>query len=347
MKALVKSHPVPEEVEWTDWPEPVCGDNDILIKVEAAGICGTDMSVFDWAERTVQEHNVRLPIVMGHEFSGLVTQVGKNVKKDINVGDLVTANIILYCGICRFCREGQTNVCDNRPTLGIQVPGVFAEMVAVRAENVYKVENGVPPSVAALSEPLCVAIHATERVMPKPGDVVAVVGSGSIGLLMVLVLKEMGVETIFLTGIAGDENRLALGRELGAVTINVSEQEPLEMILASTGGHGCDIAFETAGHPKAVLQALSLVRKQGKVGLIGMPHDLTSISTTALCIRENEMIGIRAYTPATWQKCVKLLPKLEKQLSRLITHSLPMSEAKQGFALMKKREAIKVILVPK
>ena len=345
MKALVKREPLPEKLEWTDWEEPNCGDKEILVAVKAAGICGTDLSIFDWAETTVREHKVPFPIIMGHEFAGNVIKVGSKVKKDIKLGDLVTANNILNCGKCRYCLEGATNVCDNRPTFGIQIPGFFTEKVAIREENIYKVDANVTPEIACLCEPLCVALHAAEKIPPHSDDIIAVLGSGSIGLLLVLVLKEVfGVKKVFLTGTAGDNNRLAIGEELGAEIINVSKEDAQKIIFSATNNQGCDIVFETAGHPQAVLQAIELTRKLGKVGLVGMPHDSTPISTTKLCIKEMEIVAIRAHTPKTWESCIRLLPQLSNNLEKIITHRLPMHQAAEGFRLVKNKEAVKVIL---
>jgi threonine dehydrogenase-like Zn-dependent dehydrogenase len=199
MKAFVKVRPEPGGVEYLDWDVPSIGGGDVLIQVKAAGLCGTDMHLYEWPESIVREYKPKLPVVMGHEFSGVVAEVGSKVK-NVKAGDRVTVNPLLYCEQCYFCKDGKQNICDNRPLLGLGVDGAFAESMAVRSSNVYRLDDAVPFDVGALSELTCVGLHAIGRVRLTGGDTVAVVGAGPLGFIMAVLAKHSGALRVFVTG---------------------------------------------------------------------------------------------------------------------------------------------------
>jgi len=174
--------------------------------------------------------------------------------------------------------------------------------------------------------------------------VVVIVGAGPIGLLLMLMVQTVGASRVVVTGLGIDQSRLKVANRLGAEIINIEVEKPEKKILEITQGLGADVVFETAGHPSAVLQSLRLVRKGGRVGLVGLPHASTQINTASLAFKEIDLIGIRAYTPLTWKKNQKILPKIN--LTQIITHSLPLREVAQGINLVKERKGIKVLLVP-
>ena len=174
MKAFVKVRPESGGAEYSDFDVPRIGAEDVLIEVKAAGICGTDIHLYDWADNIVREYKPKLPLVMGHEFAGVITDLGPGVN-GLEKGDKVTAFPILYCGQCRYCRNGEPNICNDRPLLGLGANGAFAQFVAVRAKNVYKLDDQVPFEIGALSEITCVGLHAIDRIRMGFGDTVAVV----------------------------------------------------------------------------------------------------------------------------------------------------------------------------
>lgn len=345
MKAFVKVRPEIGGVEYLDWDMPEVKPDEVLIKVEAAGLCGTDIHLYDWADNIVKEYKPGLPLVMGHEFAGSVAETGAQVDH-LNNGDRVTVFPVLYCGNCYFCRNGLQNICDNRPLLGLGKHGAFAEFVSVPARNVYKLDEKVPFELGSLSELACVALHAVDRIRLTSGDTVAVVGSGPLGLMMAIFAKHSGATQLFVTGLAADKERLEVAAKIGATPIEVESMDPRELILDQTDGRGADVVFETAGASAGVIQSLSLVRKGGRISILGQGHDSTSIPTAMLSFREIELVGTRAYTAKHWQKVSRSLLAVEKELEQIITHRFPLAQAEEGIKLMKAQKALKVILRP-
>ena len=345
MKAVVKTEPGPGHLAYTTVPDPTPAPDEVVIGVRATGICGTDISFYDWAEDTVREYRPQLPVVMGHEFAGEVAAVGRAVQ-NFRPGDRVTANPILYCRACPYCRAGRTNVCLDRPILGLGRPGCFAEYVAVREENVFPLPAGVPYDIAAMSEVLCVGLHAVERAAPEPGDVVAIIGPGPLGMILLVAARAAGASPIAMIGLAADAERLRLAEELGAVPINAEAQDPAAALRDLTGGLGPDIVFEAAGHPAAVPDAIRLVRRGGRVGVLGLGHVPSTFNTAELVYKEVELIGSRAYTPATWRRLPSMLAAQRSLLAHLATHRLPFERAAEGIELMKARKGLKILFTP-
>lgn len=345
MKALVKTKMEPGGVEYLDWRIPQVGPGEILIQVKAVGICGTDLHIYDWAENIVQEYKPKLPLVMGHEFAGIVVEVGPQMK-NLKVGDRVTAMPVLYCGECYFCRAGRQNICDHRPLLGLGVDGAFAQYIAMRSTNVYKLDAQLSFEMGALSELTCVGLHALEKARLTSGETVAVVGPGPLGFMMAVLAKHSGAGRIFITGLEADRARLEIARQIGATPIYVEKEDPRISILDHTGGLGADVVFETAGSSSGVIQSLNLVRKGGRVGIMGQGHELTEIPTAMLSFREIELIGTRAYTPQNWEKVFYTLMNGQEDLKKMITHRFPLSLAEEGMKKMKNQEGLKFMVFP-
>ncbi len=345
MKAFLKVKPEPGAVEYLDFDVPEVREEEVLIQVMAAGICGTDVHLYDWVEDKIRDSKPILPVVMGHEFAGIIAEVGSHVK-DLKVGDRVTISPILYCGKCHFCKNGQQNTCDNRATLGSRAHGGFAEFVSVPSTNVFKIEDEVPFDLGALSELTCVGLHAIERVRLTHGDSVAIVGAGPVGLMMAILSKHSGASSVFITGLEVDFERLELARQIGAIPIRADCVDPRNKILEYTDRLGADVVFETAGSPAGVIQSLSIVRKAGRIGILGQGPGSTEILTATLSFREIELIGTRAHTPKHWQKVARTVLNAADDLKRMITHRFPLSMAEEGIRKMKKREGMKVILLP-
>jgi len=345
MKAVVKTQPGPGNLAYTDFKDPDVRPGQVVIEVRSAGLCGTDLSLFAWAEATVRQYRPEPPLVMGHEFSGIVAEVGTGVT-GLRVGDRVTANPIMYCGKCYYCQSGRHSICDDRPILGLGLNGCFSRFVAVRRENVYPVPAGVSFEVAAMSEVLCVALHTLDRIPVAPGDTVAVVGAGPLGFLILLAARAAGASRLVMTGLRADRDRLKVATELGAQTLVVDEVDPTQAVRDLTRGLGADVVFECAGHPSAVPQALSLVRKGGRVGVLGLGHADSAFNTAMLSYREIDLVGVRAYEPSTWHRSYDVLASRQFPLERLVTHRLPLEEAAHGIELMQSRQGLKIMLTP-
>ncbi len=265
MNAFMKVQPQPGGVIFQPWDIPDIGPGDVLIQVKAAGLCGTDLHVYDWPENIVREYKPKLPLIMGHEFAGTVIQAGPQVK-NIKPGDRVTAMPVLYCGHCYFCRAGEENICDNRPLLGLGTQGAFAQYISIRSPNVYPLDEQVSFEMGAMSELACVGLHALERARVTGGDTVAVVGVGPLGLMMTIMAKHFGGTRVFATGLEADRGRLEIAGKIWAIPILVDREDPKQRILDLTGGLGADVVFETAGTGAGVAQCLNIVRKGGRIG---------------------------------------------------------------------------------
>jgi len=345
MGAFMKVKPEPGGVIFQEWSIPQIGPEDVLIKVKAAGLCGTDIHIYDWSENIIREYQPKLPLIMGHEFAGIVIEVGSYVK-ELKVGDRVTAMPILYCGKCYFCKDGKQNICNHRPLLGLGTHGAFAEYVVVRSTNVFQLNDYISFELGALSELVCVGLHAIDKVKLIGGDIVAIVGAGPLGVMMTILAKHFGASHVFTTGLEVDHGRLEIVKKIGAIPINIDREDPKSSIFEMTNGIGVDVVFETAGTSGGVKQCLEVVRKGGKIGILGQGHEVTEVQTATLSFREVELIGIRAYTPKNWQKVSSALIKAGRDLNEMITHRLPLYRAEDGIQYMKSREGLKIILFP-
>lgn len=343
MRALAKLEPRPGAVGIIDAPEPLPAEMEVVIKVLAAGICGTDLSILEWSEEIVDIYKPPLPLIMGHEFVGIVQDTGGRTRA-FRDGTMVTANPMYFCGKCVYCQEGRHSICDNRPMLGLELPGAFAEYVKVRAPNVVEIPAGVPTEVAALSEPLSVAVHSTEQVPPKGYAVV--VGCGGIGLATVVVLKTIGLDGCIVMGLATDMERLEIAKELGAEIVIVDKQDPVEFVREATQGRNADVVYETSGSYNAVQLALEVARKGGKIALVGLPHQRVDLPISKIATMEKELIGVRAYCATTWKKSTRLLSSCANDLRKIVTHTLPLKDGRTAFEIAARREGIKVLLIP-
>jgi len=345
VKAVVKTAPGPGNLAYMDFPDPEVRPGEVVIEVKATGICGTDMSLYAWAESMVREYRPEPPLVMGHELAGVVAAVGAGVG-GVRVGDRVTANPSMYCGRCYYCRAGRPSICDDRPMLGVRLHGCFARFVAVRRENVFPLPSEVPFETAAMTEVLCVSLHALERVPVAPGDTVAVVGPGPMGCLMLLGARAAGASRLVMVGLGGDRDRLHLAASLGAFTLVGDEGNPGAAVRELTRGLGADVVFECAGHPGGIVQALALVRKGGRIGVLGQGYAESAFNTAILSYREVDLIGIRSYDPRVWHRSHDVLASGQIPLERLVTHRLPLEEAARGIELMKARAGLKILFTP-
>jgi L-iditol 2-dehydrogenase len=261
MKALFKAAPEPGALELREIDRPSPRADEVVIDVAGASICGSDLHIAQWhpmAQWTVT------PVIMGHEFGGVIREVGSEVD-DFKVGEAVFVESVIWCGHCPRCREGKTHVCDNRRLFGLHVPGGLAQAVAAPKRLLHRLPAGLQPKHAALAEPATVALHAVLLQPPKPGDLVLVTGPGPIGLLSGLVAKAFGAH-VLISGTPSDAaRRLPAARDLGLEPLDPSR--PLRESIASE----VDLVLESSGAGAAIDDALRVVKRGGGVTLIGMP----------------------------------------------------------------------------
>lgn len=343
MKALLlKDY---RQLEIADMPTPEIGDDDVLVRVRACGICGSDVHGYDGGSgRRIP------PLVMGHEASGVVAALGKNVR-GLTEGDRVTFDSTVYCGKCWFCRRGEMNLCDNRNVLGVSCGeyrrhGAFAEYVAVPQHIVYPLPDNLPFEEAALIESVSIAFHAVGRTPLSLGDTAVVVGTGMIGLLVVQTLRSVGCGRIIAVDI--DDYKLQRAREFGADDgFNSSAVDVPAAVADLTDGRGADVAFEVVGATASLHTAVSAVRKGGAVTLIGNLTPKVELPVQSVVTRELTLYG-SCSSQGDYPACIRLMSRGDIKVRPLISALAPLDEGPAWFDRLYSHEPglMKVILQP-
>lgn len=344
MKALVKKAKGKGQIELLDYPIPQVKEGYVLLRIEVAGICGSDLKIYN------DEHPYFPPVILGHEFSGEVVGVGPGVQ-GWKKGDRVVSEVHgLICGHCRFCLSGEKHVCPSKRALGWGIDGGFAEYVSIPSWLLHRMPDGLSFEEAALMEPLAIAVHGIlERAKVEPEDFVVVLGCGPIGLLALQVAKAEGASQVFITGVNSDEKlRLKLAKALGADrTINVQKEDPVELVKEATGGTGADLVIELSGSPAAIRQGLGMVRTHGRFLAIGIPVEQeVGIPWKEIIFKAPSLIFHFSSCYSSWERGLSLLGHKKVNVKSLISKVLPMKDWEEGFSLAKSGEAIKVLLKP-
>jgi len=353
MKAIVKRRPEPG-AEITTVDEPRIHENEVLVKMKAASICGTDVHIWEWNE-WARSRVKKIPLIFGHEFAGEVVKVGKdvtNVQKD----DMVSAETHIVDSSCYQCKTDRMHVCQNMQILGVDRDGVFAEYVVLPERNAWKNDPNLDPAIASIQEPLG---NAVQSVLPKDhieditGKNVAVLGCGPIGLMAIAILKTMGAARIFATAGGLNKTRMELAEKMGAdLVISAKEGKNLiKIIRDATNGNGVDVALEMSGAPSAVRQAFEMLTPGGRVSLLGLldkPMELDL--NNALIFKAATVYGISGRRMfQTWYQVRGLLsnPRFREKIASIITHRMPIRDIARGIDLIQTKQAGKVVLEPK
>ncbi|WP_274366090.1 L-threonine 3-dehydrogenase [Paenibacillus thermotolerans] len=339
MKALMKTHRGPGAM-FADVAVPTIQPDEVLVRVKAASICGTDLHIYDWDEWA--QRTVHTPIVFGHEFAGVVECVGEDVKH-VKAGDHVSAEGHMVCGVCRACRTGNAHVCPNTRSFGITANGCFAEFAVVKASNVIKNDPSVPHEIACLQDPLGNAVH-TVLSGPVVGRTVAVVGVGAIGLMAVAVARACGAGTIIAVDV--NEYRLEMAKRFGADVCVNSAQTPMEeAIREATDGLGAEAVLEMSGHPDAIRGAFASAANAGRVAMLGIPtKDIPVDFAKDIIFKGLTVHGItgrRMYE--TWEQMKGLLGSGRVDLSQLVTHRFRLERFEEAFELVRSGRCGKVV----
>ncbi len=338
MKALVKSKA--ERGIWLediDAPEP--GHNDVLIKVGRTAICGTDIHIYQWnawASKTIP-----VPLAVGHEFSGEVVECGSEVN-GFNVGDRVSAEGHITCGICRNCRAGRRHLCINTVGVGVDRPGAFAEYISVPAFNVFKLPDVITDDMAAILDPLGNATH-TALSFDLVGEDVLITGAGPIGIMAVAIARYAGARHIVITDV--NDYRLSLAKNMDAtVALNVTDGS-LDNTMAELGmEEGFDVGMEMSGNPSAFRDMLRTLHHGGRVALLGIPPGEIAIDWNHVIFKGLILKGIYGREMfETWYKMASMLQS-GLDISPVITHHFDVADYEQAFLLMESGQSGKVIL---
>ena len=334
MKAAILHGPRDLRVE--TFRAPSIGAGEALVRVTVAGLCGTDYSIFSG------DRVVAYPRVMGHEFVGRVETVGPGVS-NVAVGDRVAIEPNYSCGACPLCHEGNRNLCLARTAVGIDVDGCFAELARVPARCCWRAPDGVADEDLMITEPLAVVVRAVARGAVGPGDTAAVVGSGTLGLLALQVLRSRGVRVLV---VGRSDRRFALARELGADATHALADGPLdEAGRRFSGREGVDCVVETAGTADAVTEALNLVRPGGRVVLTGLPHEPTPVAFFSVVRREVTITGSMIYQDE-FGEAMRLVAAGHVRTRPLITHRFTLDQIDRAFDVHRDPASIKVAVVP-
>ena len=321
--------------------KPRINSDEILVKVVYSGICGSDLHLYRGALRD----RVKYPAILGHELSGVVAEVGERVTW-LREGDKVVVNPVLSCGSCVACMAGRYNVCLNFKIMGVDMPGAFAEYVKANGVKAYRVPEGVSLREAALTEPFSVAMHACRRVGIEPGDVVAIIGQGPIGLCVTQVAKHYGAFSIIALDVL--DERLETAKKLGAdEIINPVKIDPVKVAKRLTSGVGVDKVIEASGSPDALNMAVRMVKPGGRIVVLGLCFREVKIDTSLMVFKEVECIGSRVYLDE-FSRTLRLFSKGYLKAEPLITHELPLRDGVRAFKMLDERRgnAIKVLLKP-
>lgn len=342
MKALVKHHAGPgarlEEV-----PVPQLRRGEVLVKIIAAAICGTDVHIYNWDAWAAGR--IKPPLVFGHELCGEIVELGPGVD-DIAIGTRVSAEGHFVCGKCFFCRTGQGHICQDVEIIGVDTTGCFAQYVRIPRTNIWVLDEDVSDEVAAIHDPFGNAVHSV--LMDEiAGNTVLITGCGPVGLASIAIAKLAGASRIFATDV--QPYRLDLAKKMGAdKTIDVSKTAMVDTVLGETGGLGVDVLLEMAGHPSAINDGLRVLRKGGWVSLLGITQDkkVAIDLNDGIIFKGARIYGIngrRMYD--TWYKMQALL-RAGLDLTPMITHRFKFEQFEQAFALASSGKSGKIILYP-
>ncbi len=337
MKALVKTAAAPggslEEV-----PVPTAGASDLLIRIEKVAICGTDVHIYDWnpwAQRTI-----RPPQIYGHEFVGHVAQVGEGAK-GFSVGERVSGEGHIVCGVCRSCRAGRRHLCTDAIGVGVNRDGCFAEYLSLPATNAWHVADSIPSRVAAIFDPFGNATHATLS-FDLVGEDVLITGAGPIGIMSAAIAKHVGARNVVVTDV--NDYRLDLALRMGATrAVNVL-RDTIPSVMKDLGMVGFDIGLEMSGNAEAFESMLESMHNGGRIALLGIAPDPARIDWDQVVFRGLTIKGI--YGREIWETWYKMQTMLESGLdiASVITHELPFEDYEAGFAAMSSGQSGKVVL---
>jgi threonine 3-dehydrogenase len=342
MLAVVKPEAAPG-AEVREVPVPAFGPTEVLVRVKVASICGTDLHIYNW-DRWAQ-NRIKPPLIPGHEFCGEVVAFGKEVTS-VKEGDFVSAEMHVACGKCLQCRTGEAHICQNVKIIGVDANGAFAEYVVIPESNIWKLDSRIPLEYASILDPLGNAVH-TVLAGEIAAKSVAVTGCGPIGLFSIAVAKAVGATSVL--AIEVNEHRAKIARAMQAdFVLNPAKEDVTGMVMEKTGGLGVDVVLEMAGHPDSIRTAFDIVRRGGRISLLGLTSKPISLNFSEDIIFKGITIqginGRRMYQ--TWYQMTALLKSGKLNLHPVITDRIPMTDFGKAMERLKTGEASKILVYP-
>ena len=349
MKAIFKEKPGPGGVlKETDVPKP--GADDVLMKIEATSICGTDVHIWDWNEWA--QKRIKPPMIFGHEAAGKIVELGANVEAagKLKIGDNISVETHVYDDTCFQCKQGNRHICENMKIFGVDMNGVFAEYAVVPHQNAWVNDSALPPAVACIQEPFGNAVHTVFEGGAPSGDSAVVLGCGPIGLFAVGILKAIGATQIF--AVEPTPFRARIAEKMGATRVfNPLKDDYVKEILAATGGKGVGAVLEMSGNGGALQNGFKVLRPGGKMDILGVfSKDVALDVTNGIVFKYARVYGINGRRIwDTWEKTRDLLAggsKAKVDVRPVLTHEFALKDFEKGFAAIAAGEAAKVILKP-
>jgi L-iditol 2-dehydrogenase len=326
LKAIMKVKPR-SGVEVMEITIPSIKPDEVLIKVKSAAICGSDLGIYNF---TPAYSKMKLPVVLGHEFSGEIVEKGSKVK-GYNVEDRVLAESVKACGVCDFCKIGFSNLCDESTLFGIHTDGGFAEYIAVPYKLLHKIPDIMSYDQAALVEPLSNTVHFVNDITPfKNEDYVVVQGCGPIGLFSAQLFK-LGGARVLVTGLSIDKLRFKIAEKLDLDYLNIEANNLLDRVMKETSNRGADIVFTAVGAPSAVSEATKIIKKRGIITVVGIFSQEVPIDLTLLVRRELKIQGAYDARPENFLKSIELISTGTIDVDSVLTHRFTLDEAEKAF----------------
>jgi L-iditol 2-dehydrogenase len=342
MKAIVKFARGYGNIEIREIQRPVVKEGEVLVEIKAAGICGSDLHHYEIGDQ------VAIPVVLGHEFSGDVIEIGSGVK-GWKIGERVVSETHAYaCYECHLCQTGKYHLCKERKGFGSGVDGAFTQFLAVPARLLHRIPDHLSYPEGTIIQPAADIVNAVvTNSSLKAGDAVVVLGPGPMGLLTVEVARAAGAGRVIVVGLDADKERMDIAARIGAdITINSSKEDPVERVKALTDGRGADVVFEVTGAKGALLQGLQMLAQKGQMTIIGVHRQPVEIPIRALQRAEQSIRGSAMSTWIDYERAIQLTKAGRIQLKPLITDVLPLTEWQKGFDLALSKRACKVIFTP-
>ena len=344
MKAGVKLCEGPGHFEVKEIDTPTLGEKDVLIRVKVSGVCGVDVLIYDWA--IGKTFPAKLPLVLGHECSGMIESLGKEVK-GLKIGDRVTVESMIGCGNCYYCRQGLTNLCCLQwEHVGITFDGSFAQYLKAPMSIVHRLPENVSFESGAFVEPLSIVVNMFDRIKFMLGSTVVIIGPGTLGLLVIQAARSYGASQIIVLGLEKDVKRLLKAKELGAdLTLIADREDSVARVLELTHGIGSDVVVESGGTPESFNKAIQMASGQGQVVILGYSN-YGETAPVRLARQEISVFGVRAYRTRHFRQALQWLESNKVVTEAIISHRLDLDHAEKGIHLMRDKEASKVCLIP-
>lgn len=330
----------PEKIFFKKTKIPLLGEKEVLIKVKVCGVCGSDVHAYKGKHPFVYP-----PIVLGHEFSGVIYQIGTRVNS-FSPGDRVIVEPNIVCGKCYNCLHGRYNICTNLKVVGcVGYDGAFAEYVAVPEKKVLRLPGNISFEKAALVEPVAVAVHAVRKAKQKINDVVVILGAGTIGLLVMQVARLAGAGKVIVTDVL--DYRLKKAGELGADRlINPASQDLIKIIQEKYGRNEVDLIYDCVGIEETISQAIQIARKGIRIMVLGVPEEKIEVDLSLIQDRELEIVGSLMYVREDFKAAIDFIQKEKLKVKTLVTHHFKLKDVDKAFHLItdEKKEVLKVLI---